>query len=471
VWSGTTNPSVLTLDPASGTDEAGNLVTTTYNDFDNLRWLGIARGTTPIFDSAHVGNWYCVEVRARLNDPLQSNGVFEMWIDEQLDAQRTGLNWLGAFDLYGINALFLENYWNEGSPQAQERYFDNFVVSTQRIGCGSSSSGGSSSVGSVSVSLDQSSLSVTETTQATASVWDESGNELADSAVTWSSDNPLVVSVEPTGAKTALVTALLAGSANVSATVEGKSGSATVSVTTSGSPSAGYPNEPSGFSTITDRPFNLETEDGWRASSNVAGGLTITVDANALKSAPAVGQMYYPEGFDGGYTPGAANRTIASHGYTRLYLSFWVKLSSNWYGHPSKVNKIGYVWTHGDPVVYLANVGSGSGPLFSEVRIQDVPGGAVNYEANLAYLEIPRDQWVRWEVVLVNNTGDNANGQIHWWINGTKVGQYTNVKFGTASQSKVWEELQWKPYWGGVDSTLPYEMFMWMDHWYTSGAP
>jgi hypothetical protein len=30
--------------------------------------------------------------------------------------------------------IMLENYWNSGSPVKQERYFDNFVISTNRIG-------------------------------------------------------------------------------------------------------------------------------------------------------------------------------------------------------------------------------------------------------------------------------------------------------------------------------------------------
>jgi len=142
VWSGNssrdgTNESryYLLLDPASGTDEAGNLQTTGYNDFDNLRWLGIEQGATPLFDADHVGRWYCVEAHVRLNDAASSNGVFELWIDDALEARAAGLNWLGAYDAYGINAIFFENYWNSGSPVAQERYFDNIVVSTERIGC------------------------------------------------------------------------------------------------------------------------------------------------------------------------------------------------------------------------------------------------------------------------------------------------------------------------------------------------
>ena len=71
----------------------------------------------------------------KLNVAAASDGIFEMWIDGALEAQRTGVNWLGTYSAYGINAVFLENYWNTGSPRRQERYFDNFVVSTQRIGC------------------------------------------------------------------------------------------------------------------------------------------------------------------------------------------------------------------------------------------------------------------------------------------------------------------------------------------------
>lgn len=137
VWSGGSDPdwNYLLLDPASGTDEGGDLKSTRYNDWSNLRWLGVARGDTPLFDDAHVGEWHCVEAQVRLNTAGSSNGVFRLWVDGHLDAERTGLNWVGAYDAYGINAVFVENYWNDGSPQAQDRFLDDFVVSTEPIGC------------------------------------------------------------------------------------------------------------------------------------------------------------------------------------------------------------------------------------------------------------------------------------------------------------------------------------------------
>lgn len=139
VWSGDAGAitNYLMIDPYSGIGPTGKPVTTTYNDFPNLHWLGAVHGKTPVFDAEHVGRWYCVEARVRLNDQGQSNGEFDLWIDDSLEAAHPHLNWVGDYGEFGINTVFLENYWNAGSPVTQNRYMDNFVVSRRRIGCGS----------------------------------------------------------------------------------------------------------------------------------------------------------------------------------------------------------------------------------------------------------------------------------------------------------------------------------------------
>ena len=129
------DPQHLVVDPASGTDAAGNLRTTTYNDFANLRWLGLVPGTTNLFNASHVGTWYCIEVHVKLNTAGASDGYMEYWVNGVQEARTANLNWIGSYNAYGINAVFLENYWNTGSPVAQERYMDRFVVSTSRVGC------------------------------------------------------------------------------------------------------------------------------------------------------------------------------------------------------------------------------------------------------------------------------------------------------------------------------------------------
>lgn len=139
VWSGPDpgpKSARLLLDPASGTDRAGNLRSTRYNDGPNLRWLGQRYGDFPLFAPAQFGRWHCVEAEVRLNSPHADDGVFRLYVNDRLEAEHSRLNWVGAYDDYGINAVFFENYWNVGSPVTQTRYFDNLVISTARIGCG-----------------------------------------------------------------------------------------------------------------------------------------------------------------------------------------------------------------------------------------------------------------------------------------------------------------------------------------------
>lgn len=134
MWSDETNNNFLMSDPVSCV--SGSTVQCVgYNDFADFTWLGGTRGTTAIFTSPNLGTWNCIEHHVKLNDAGQSNGVSEFWIDDHLEASRTNLNFVGSYSAFGINSIFFENYINNGSPQAQSRYWDNIVVSPQRIGC------------------------------------------------------------------------------------------------------------------------------------------------------------------------------------------------------------------------------------------------------------------------------------------------------------------------------------------------
>ena len=318
-------------------------------------------------------------------------------------------------------------------------------------------------VASVTVSPATVSLAVGGTQQLTTTLRDASGNVLTGRVVTWASSNVLVGTVSGSG----LVTGLVAGNATITATSEGQNGSAALTVSVL-PPTQLWPNEPAGFTTVVNRPFDAVAELGWGASSL----LTVVTDLTAPKSAPLVGQITFPAGFGGGFEPAATwTDGVDSRGFTRMYLSFWVKLSSNWQGHNSGVNKIGFVWMHDNPVVYFSEQGSGSGNLEAQLRLQNTPAPARNLTPNLAAVSLTRGQWHRWEVVIVANTGDQANGEAHWWIDGVKVGEYTDVLYGSSAQPKAWggPEISWMPIWGGIGDTVAQTMYMWMDHMYISG--
>jgi len=95
VWGGKGN--ALCIDPATGIRESRK-VTTAYNDFPNLKWLGLRQGQTPIFSSAESGRWVCIESHVKLNTPGKQDGVFELWVDGKLEAARNDLDWHGSWD-------------------------------------------------------------------------------------------------------------------------------------------------------------------------------------------------------------------------------------------------------------------------------------------------------------------------------------------------------------------------------------
>jgi len=139
LWSGGKDNLYLGMDPASGISENGILKTTKYNDFPNMRWLGFKVGKADIFSTLQSDSWQCIEGHVKLNTPNSNDGIFEFWINDTLQAGTYNLNWHGAWnespDNMKINSIFFENYWNDGSPVQQERYFDNIVISTKRISC------------------------------------------------------------------------------------------------------------------------------------------------------------------------------------------------------------------------------------------------------------------------------------------------------------------------------------------------
>jgi hypothetical protein len=131
VWGG--KDFCLCIDPATGIRDSLP-VTTHYNDFEHLKWLGCLHGKTPVFSTAESGRWVCVESHVKLNTPGQRDGVFELWVDGKLEAAHKDLDWHGNWQDFAINAVFLENYWNEGSVKKQSRWFDNFVIRTEPVG-------------------------------------------------------------------------------------------------------------------------------------------------------------------------------------------------------------------------------------------------------------------------------------------------------------------------------------------------
>ena len=106
-----------------------------YDDKAALETLETVVGETELFSSDLSGEWHCVEAHVRLNTPGQADGVFEFWVDDNLEGVDDDIDWRGAWGEFGLNAVMLENFWPGGATADLSRWMDDIVVSTKPIGC------------------------------------------------------------------------------------------------------------------------------------------------------------------------------------------------------------------------------------------------------------------------------------------------------------------------------------------------
>jgi len=96
-------------------------------------WLPIAKSNFSFANTSNIDRWVCFEMEVLLNTPGKQDGLYRMWADDSLIVERLNVDLRGS-ESYLINEVMLDCYWNGGSPKEQNRYFDNFVISTQKIG-------------------------------------------------------------------------------------------------------------------------------------------------------------------------------------------------------------------------------------------------------------------------------------------------------------------------------------------------
>lgn len=431
VWSGGNAHNYLLVDPASGTDDSGNLRTTRYNDFDNLRWLGSGRSNTAIFSGANIGQWHCVETRMRLNDPGQSNGIFQLWIDGDLEADRTDLNWLGSYNAYGINALFLENYWNDGAPQQQTRYFDNLVVSTRPIGCGSGAvapppPSAPVPVASISVTPTSATVAIGESRSMRAVVRDAAGNELTDRRVTWASSATNVATVSSSG----VVTSHSAGQTVISATAEGITGSARVTVS---APISAEPWVALSFDRYRDTEELLSDCTTWNCALQAGTG-SIAIDTNVPPPGGTRSMRYHYRHSGDGCNSITIKRTLPTPALTQeVWAEFQVRWSDNFRTTNTLCSPNDHKLIFGDTEArengrWAFYVGAGSGPDHSIMVERPLgPEGALGaYYLNRGEGLRARDLWDgEWHTIRLYyraSTGPTTrDGAMKVWVDGRLI--------------------------------------------------
>ena len=217
------------------------------------------------------GVWHHVEFFVKANTPGQADGAERFWIDGVMHGQWTGLAQRTTRDLM-LNALQLTFNVANGAPQTQHVYVDDVEVRT-----GAVTSPLPAPVASVSVTLNSSTITVGQSTQANATTYDASGNVLTGRSITWTSSNPSVATVSSSG----VVTSVAAGTAQITATSEGQAGGAALTVNAP-------PPSPVASVTVTLASPSLTTGQSTQATAtlrdaqgNVLTGRTITWTSSA----------------------------------------------------------------------------------------------------------------------------------------------------------------------------------------------
>lgn len=241
------------------------------------------------------------------------------------------------------------------------------------------------------------------------------------------------------------------------------------------------PNEPVGMTVLSDRAFDAMNELGWSDTSGAGsappGSIAIASDATAPKSPSNILRATFPIGFtSGGDGPGSSDKGISPTKRT-IYVCYYVKLSSNFYGHDSGVNKQFYCYDSGDnPWFYFTASGTANNALVPTIAFQSISSaGDFDLGPNLVPgAVLRRNFWELIEVVATGNTAGNADGDIDVYLNGVHVSSKAGMPGGnplkyTAAGDCLWNRFHYTTIWGGVGGpTVPATMTMDWDHCYLS---
>ena len=89
-----------------------------------------------------------------------------------------------------------------------------------------------------------------------------------------------------------------------------------------GQASKAWPDEPPGFRTLADQPFDSFRADGWQMAWNDSGWTTLARDSMAPFSPPGIAFIHYPAGFPGGIAPGTEYLDLQP--VTTLFVGLWL---------------------------------------------------------------------------------------------------------------------------------------------------
>jgi len=253
-------------------------------------------------------------------------------------------------------------------------------------------------------------------------------------------------------------------------------------------PTGSFPSLPSGYNVPAGYVDDFNSSSGTEGiftpmysigikNAATYSPLGVAAPRNPPSSPNGIGEASFPGGFSsGGIAPGIVwSKDITSNGWSGLYISFTVQLSSNWVSHSSAINKVVIANIDNQPMLVLLAYGANKWVAGVQDIEADPKGGARQLYPNLAGGDVTKGLWQRVEVQAIANTPGQANGTVRIWLtnfdsNGnrvsgpTKVTEYNDVGWVASGHPTSWNKVSWNPIWGGTGGpTVPVQQYMWMD--------
>lgn len=242
-------------------------------------------------------------------------------------------------------------------------------------------------------------------------------------------------------------------------------------------PPSGASNEPSGMIRLTESGFNCVNGCGeWGWWDGPVSNTAIVPETTSRGYSNTVQQLFKTT-LTGGTSPGSFGTTFAQK--QTIYVAIWMKVSSNFQGHPSGVNKVLHLFTAAGRNIAVFNLrGAGTtGSLAPEVLLQGIgipmfyaPNGYTATEQNLTgSCVLKRATWAKIELVLTGNTPGTANGRAELWMDGVKCLDVASIGYVASGQVSAWKDIWWSPTWGGTGGSPSAQFYEAVDHIYVSG--
>lgn len=245
-------------------------------------------------------------------------------------------------------------------------------------------------------------------------------------------------------------------------------------------PSSGEFKEPNGFFQLREWTGTSLLSTGWTEFGTNQAHKHSKVDTAGLPSGNAALYRHtYPSGTSSdGVGTENLNSLQASPGWfpngtDELYVRFWLRISANWVGHTTGTNKILYFGSDSEGAMgtanemYMTMFGTGSSDLtlrlagqkndiqrqsfaYDGARVGGTNQGGNGVSPSKADATITRGVWHLIEMHFIANSADGvADGEVHGWVDGTKIWQYTSG-YELLYNPRILG-LKWDAIYGGLD--------------------